>query len=216
MALSQHQVNAITVTMSSARMGTYLNATGFGTGATALEIYVWNALVSAAFFSTLHICEVVVRNAISHALELKYGNNWPWDPRFERTLSDWYKAELQSARKGIPSGSTGKVIAELKFSFWCNLFTSRQDQHLWNKHLHTVFPFLPFPLTVAAARTMLYNDMQTLRVFRNRIAHHEPIIAYPLAQHQARIKYLIKLRCGDTEDWLSQWEIVSQVLAARP
>jgi hypothetical protein len=94
-------------------------------------------LVSGAFFSTLHICEVVVRNAISHALELKYGANWPWDTGFERSLNKWAKSELHFAKHGIPIGSTGKVIAELKFAFWCRLFTAGQDQHIWNAHLHT-------------------------------------------------------------------------------
>ncbi len=197
-------------------MGTYLNATGFGAGATALDIYVWNALVSGAFFSALHICEVVVRNAISHALELKYGANWPWDAGFERSLPKWSKGELQSARQGIPIGSTGKVIAELKFAFWCRLFTAGQDQHIWTAHLRTVFPYLPFPLTVAAGRKILYDDMEALRGFRNRIAHHEPVFAYPLVEYQARIQRLLKLRCMQTEAWMSQWEIVSAALAARP
>lgn len=216
MVFTAQQISAITSSLSQARMGTYLNAQGFGSTATALDIYVWNALVSAAFFSALHVCEVVVRNAISHALELKYGANWPWDGRFERTLSTWYKGELQAARKNVPLGSTGKVVAELKFGFWCNLFTAGQDQHIWNVHLHTVFPHLPYPLTIPAARKMLFDDMEGLRRFRNRIAHHEPIFAYPLAEHQARIQRLIKLRSEQTEQWLAHWEIVTVALAARP
>jgi hypothetical protein len=63
---------------------------------------------------------------------------------------------------------------------------------------------------------MLYDDMEALRGFRNRIAHHEPIIAYPLAQLQDRIQRLVKVRCDKTADWLSHWEIVSLALAARP
>jgi hypothetical protein len=216
MAFSQNQIDAVTATISPARMGTYLHATGFGADATALDIYVWNALVSGAFFSALHICEVVVRNAIAQALELKYGNHWPWEAGFERSLPKWSKDELHSARHGMPAGSTGKVIAELKFAFWCRLFTAGQDQHIWNAYLHTVFPFLPFPLTVAAGRKMLYDDMETLRVFRNRIAHHEPVIAYPLAEHHTRIHRLIRFRCGETADWLSQWEVVRLALAAKP
>lgn len=216
MALSQQQIAAITASISPTRMGTYLNAKGFGAEATALDIYVWNALVSGAFFSTLHIFEVVIRNAIAQALELKYGANWPWDAGFERTLSKWLKGELQCARQKIIIGSTGKVIAELKFAFWCNLFTVGQDQHIWNAHMHTVFPNLPFPLTAAASRKMLRDDMETLRGLRNRIAHHEPVIAYPLAEHRTRIQRVLKLRCGHTEAWMHQWQIVNTALAARP
>jgi len=216
MALSQQQVTAITTTLSPARMGTYLSAQGFSPNTSALDIYVWNALVSGAFFSTLHICEVVVRNAIAHALELKYGSNWPWDAGFERSLPQWLKVELQSARNRMAVGSTGKVIAELKFVFWCYMFKSNQDQHIWNAYLHTVFPHLPKPLTVATGRSMLYDDMEALRVFRNRIAHHEPIFTYPLTEHLARIQRLIRLRCGDTMEWLLQWETVNAALAAKP
>lgn len=63
---------------------------------------------------------------------------------------------------------------------------------------------------------MLYTDMEKLRHFRNRIAHHEPIFAHPLEDHQARIFRLIQLRCGHTKEWLRQWELISDALSARP
>lgn len=157
-----------------------------------------------------------MRNGIAHALELKYGPDWPWNVGFERTLTATRKADLQLARQGILVGSTGKVIAELKFVFWCKMLTVRHDPHVWNVNLRMAFPFLPFPLTVAAARTILYQEMEALRVFRNRIAHHEPIFAYPLDDHHKRIVRLIKNRSGETAEWLTQWEVVSTALAAKP
>ncbi|MDN2669810.1 hypothetical protein OX459_00220 [Janthinobacterium sp. SUN026] len=216
MPLSPQQTASIAAALSPVRLGTYLNATGFGAGATALDIYVWNALASGALFSSLHICEVVVRNAVSHALDLKYGTNWPWDSGFERTLNAWSRAELQRARGRIRLGSPGKVVAELKFAFWCKMFTAGQDQHIWNAFLHTVFPFTPYPLSVAGARTQLYEDMEALRLIRNRIAHHESIINYPLAVCQSRVIRLINLRCEETQQWHALWETLSAVLAARP
>lgn len=216
MALTPIQTTAVVNSLSPVRLGTYLVATGFSSGATTLDIYVWNALVSGAFFSSLHICEVVMRNGIAHALELKYGLDWPWNPGFERTLTAARKVDLQQARQGISIGSTGKVIAELKFVFWCKMFTARHDLHVWNVNLRIAFPFLPFPLTIAAARTMLYDEMESLRRFRNRIAHHEPIFSYPLAEHQKRIIRLVKSRCSETAEWMGQWEIVTAALAAKP
>lgn len=214
--LTPAQEASIAATLSPVRLGTYINATGFSAQATTLDIYIWNALVSGAFFSALHICEVVIRNAIAEAIERKFGAHWPWDTGFERTLNKHWKFELQKARRGIPMGSTGKVIAELKFAFWCNMLTASQDQHIWNAHIHTVFPFVPYPMSVAGARSMLYTDMEKLRHFRNRIAHHEPIFAHPLEDHQARIFRLIQLRCGHTKEWLRQWELISDALSARP
>lgn len=216
MALTPLQTSAITSTISPVRLGTYLAATGFSPEATALDIYVWNALLSGAFFSSLHICEVAIRNGIACALELKYGANWPWHPGFEQTLPADRKRDLQQARQRIPVGSTGKVIAELKFYFWCTMFTVRHDPHVWDKHLRTAFPFIPYPLTIKAARTQLYEDMESLRAFRNRVAHHEPIFTYPLAELHGRISRLVKMRCGETAEWLAQWEVVTVALAAKP
>lgn len=207
---------AVVTALSPVRLGTYINATGFSPQAKTLDIYVWNALVSGAFFSALHVCEVVIRNAISDAVESKFGPDWPWDAGFERTLGKYWKLELQRARRGIPHGSTGKVIAELKFAFWCNMLTAAQDQHLWNANIRVVFPFLPLPLSIAGARAMLHDDMEKLRLLRNRIAHHEPIFAYPLVDHQIRILRLVQLRSSDTRKWLDHWEIMSATIAARP
>lgn len=214
--LTPQQHAAIVTTLSPVRMGTYINATGFSPQATALDVYVWNALVSGAFFSLLHICEVVVRNAISDAIERKFGPQWPWDTGFERTLNKKWKLELKNARQGIPVGATGKVIAELKFAFWCSMLTASHDQHIWNAFMHMAFPNLPYALSVPGARKLLHDDMETLRHFRNRIAHHEPIFAHKLAEQKARITRLINLRCRDTHGWLTQWEITNATLAARP
>ena len=166
--------------------------------------------------SSLHICEVVIRNAVAEAIEQKFGAHWPWNPGFERTLIKIWKIELARARHRIAVGSTGKVIAELKFAFWCNMLTASHDQHLWNASLHAVFPHLPLVLSVQGGRKLLYDDLDALRQFRNRIAHHEPIFAVKLAEQQARITRLIQLRNRETHQWLLDWEPVSTVLASRP
>ena len=216
MAISEQQVSAVIAALSPVRLGTYLNAKGFRASATVLDIYVWNALVSSAMFASLHICEVVVRNGASQALELKYGANWPWEVGFERTLSSWGKRELQLARHRKQFGAAGRVIADLSLGFWSHLFTAGQDQHLWIQYLRTVFPHTPLPLSVEGVRKTIYEDIEALRIIRNRIAHHEPIFAYPLEDYQERIFRLVKLRSMETANWLSQWEPVSAILKARP
>ncbi|MFX6760162.1 hypothetical protein ABTH30_24995, partial [Acinetobacter baumannii] len=75
----------------------------------------------------LHLCEVVLRNAVDDALGAKYGAAWPWAFAFEQSLpasSIAYGArhDLAKARAGLPIGQTGKVIAELKFVFWQRMF----------------------------------------------------------------------------------------------
>lgn len=110
--------------LSAARMGTYEVAATvvpkLPVLAEALALYAWNAQVSAALMVPLHVCEVVIRNAVSDALERVYGPAWPWSPGFERSLpapSHGYsvKNDLLNVRNRFPT--TGKVIPELKFIF---------------------------------------------------------------------------------------------------
>lgn len=219
--LTLQEATAITNTLSTTRMATYQAAitqaaNGFSASATEFDIYVWNALISGAFFSTLHICEIAIRNGIADALKQKYGASWPWDIGFERTLAHDEKQQLIRERNRFPVGATGKVIAELKFAFWGAMFTSRHDLHLWNDHLFTSFPFLPSPLTVVGRRIFLHAEINKIRKFRNRIAHHEPIFTYRLGDHHKRINDILNARCGDTSRWVRQWETVTATLAAKP
>lgn len=65
--------NSIKASLSAARVGTYEAYVGGHAGVDqtkkALNLYMWNAQVSAAFLVPLHICEVVTRNALSEVLE---------------------------------------------------------------------------------------------------------------------------------------------------
>jgi hypothetical protein len=220
--LSQIEVNTIINTLSPLRISTFQNATGFSAGADALEIYTWNALTSGAFFSSLHICEIVIRNGVAGAIERTYGANWPWNRTFESSLPQVHsnqfnpRVELIRARGKVEAGETGKVIAELKFAFWCHMLTRRYDGRIWNPHIRKEFPFLPPYLSAPDCRLLIYKKFDVLRIFRNRIAHHEHIFSQPLIDHHERIKDLIKWRCNSSSYWLSQWEIVTTVLANRP
>ena len=80
-------IQAVKNSLSLPRIGTYeaaLDSAGNPiTSRQALHLYAWNAQVSAALMAPLHICEVVVRNAVSDALEAVYGQNWPRSVGFE-------------------------------------------------------------------------------------------------------------------------------------
>jgi len=122
-------VSAVKKALSSARMSTYEVAVAHNDIAT-LALYAWNAQVSAALLAPLHICEVVVRNAVSDTLEAIYGARWPWSNGFEQSLPDprlgySQRKDLQQARSRAQT--TGKVIPELKFVFWQKMFTGRYD-----------------------------------------------------------------------------------------
>ena len=123
-------IQAVKNSLSLPRIGTYeaaLDSAGNPiTSRQALHLYAWNAQVSAALMAPLHICEVVVRNAVSDALEAVYGQNWPRSVGFEQSLPapHYGYSQLKDVRAACRAhNTTGKVIPELKFVFWQKMFT---------------------------------------------------------------------------------------------
>ena len=216
-------INTVKSMLSAARMGTYervLDAAGNQISLPmALELYAWNAQVSAAFLTPLHICEVVTRNAVAEAIENQYGTRWPWSIGFEKSLPVSTRgycltADLQNARRHAKT--TGKVIPELKFVFWQKMLTHRNDMRLWNPYLAQAFPNLPPGQSVSQSRQAIYNDLEHIRTLRNRIAHHEPIFSRNLLNDFQKISGLIALRCAVTAQWMSVNQQVLAIISTRP
>lgn len=85
MPFSAEELRDLPDIISAPRFATYLQAKG-GHVADALELYAWNAEVSAAFMVPLHLAEVAIRNAAAEAIEAVHGANWPWVKGFIRGL----------------------------------------------------------------------------------------------------------------------------------
>ena len=214
-------IDAVRAALSAARMGTFEAAAGVQSDddPAALLLYAWNAEVSGAFLAPLHVCEVVIRNAVSDALEALYGPRWPWSATFERSLPDPMQGysprrDLQNARRAAQT--TGKVIPELKFVFWQKMFTGRYDTRIWDQHLRRVLPNLDPAKPVATLRQAIYGDLERVRLLRNRIAHHEPIFARALADDYQTILALVTYRCAVTAAWLDSNQTATAIIAAKP
>lgn len=210
-------------TLSAARLSTYegiigLNGNPLSTNH-ALKLYGWNAQVSAAFFSPLHLCEVVIRNAVASVLEAKYGDEWPWSSSFEVSLPNPQRGynprcDLIKSRRGM--ATAGKVIPELNFVFWQKMLTSRFDSRLWDTYLHQAFPNHAPGTTVGDLRLRIHNDLEQVRKLRNRIAHHEPIMQRNLDDDFEKISSLIEFRCVPTSEWMKKNQFVTPLMSLRP
>lgn len=203
-------------TLSLPRMQTFDNAATSDAG--AVELYRWNAEISAAFMFPLHIAEVSVRNAVSEAVSHVYGSAWPWANGFRRSLPQppgGYKPARDLSNAANRESTTGKVIPELKFVFWQTMFTARHDSRIWSQQIIGLFPHCS-TTTAPALRQRLYNDLDQIRTLRNRIAHHEPIFSRALGDDLAAITDLVRIRSTDTANWLAAHETVSELLTKRP
>jgi hypothetical protein len=210
-------IQAVRDALSPPRIETYERAVVVAgdIGPAAIALYDWNAQISGAFMAPLHICEVVVRNAVSDALTALYGDRWPWSPVFEASLPTSRfgyspRRDLADARRG--QVTTGKVIPELKFVFWQKMFTGRHDVRVWEPHLRRVLPNLDASKSVADLRLAIYDELEEIRKLRNRIAHHEPIFARNLTNDLAKVEALIRFRCQHTANWMMQNQWVTSHL----
>ncbi|MBD7917989.1 hypothetical protein H9657_06815 [Cellulomonas sp. Sa3CUA2] len=215
---TSHDPVAICRTLSRARSATYLRAAAQDQAA-AVDLYGWNARVSAALILPAHFAEVSVRNAVDDALSSVYGERWPWSDGFYRTLpapgGRVYKPRDDLAANRARYGTTGKVVADLKFVFWQTMFTARHDGRLWSRNIVRSFPNAG-QIDPKALRGRIYDDLEVVRRLRNRLAHHEPVFARDLADDLRRMLELVDLRCTATGVWLRDMEDVTALLRRRP
>lgn len=216
---------AIQASLSVPRMATYVAATAANPALPgAVALYSWNAEIAAAFLHPLHICEVVIRNAVADALENIYGPNWPWDNGFQLSLplqvGRLYPRDelLKKAQKiaARPHPSTGKVVAELAFAFWEFMFTQRHDPTIWSSQGALVIPHAPVGAQYFQIRAAIHSRLGVIRKLRNRIAHHEPIFGRNLSGDLQMIEEVVRFRCPDTAAWMMQHQRVQALLHQRP
>ena len=160
---------------SPARLNKYLTACGGDTMA-ALTLYRHNIKLCQKCYGILNIFEVVLRNAINEHYKAYFA-----DP-------DWIRHQLQPGgmldsypRRGsvlnaiaeLDNGgryTNDRVVSSVTFGFWTYLFT-RVPFRRGGSTLLQVFP----AKTIGLGQRAIFNELQTIKDFRNRIAHHEAI-----------------------------------------
>ncbi|MGL1337434.1 hypothetical protein ACSTJQ_12695 [Vibrio parahaemolyticus] len=210
---------AIEQALSTPRFSTYraaiLSVLGEECPVTALELYQWNAQLASRFFLPLHIYEVALRNAISDAICLRYGSNWPVNTYFQNSLNYQDKRTLTKAIDENGYNGVGKLLPELKFVWFENMLTARHDGRIWSRYFKTVFPNSPSGLDTALLRRTLKESCYVVRKFRNRCGHHEPIFNNPnLLNVLPLMCEAIAWRSEETHKWFHEQESVTVLLNA--
>ncbi|GAA5483327.1 hypothetical protein [Haloferula sargassicola] len=153
-----------------------------------LARYLLNMALCESLYSPLQICEIALRNAIHrHASSLMGRDDWYDAPGFP--LTHWAGKEVSKAKAKITKAgkpvTAARVVAELQFGFWTSLFEDHYEKHtpFLPKAFKPVFPHLPKSLHKRKDRKA---DLETIRVLRNHVFHHERIVHWKNldAQHQ--------------------------------
>ena len=161
----------------------------------------------------LGVVEVTLRNAIDAQLVALHGNDWHSSVHFRSSvLTPESLAALDKAisRAGL-NASRGQVIAELTFDFWSNLLRPAYGS-FWRTNLNVVFPNIPSRLSRRDVQAMVRD----INIFRNRVAHHEPVLDLNITDIHAKIVELVDLRCAQTAGWLRHHSTLSAAIRTRP
>ncbi|MFC8040719.1 hypothetical protein ACFUOZ_15315 [Paenarthrobacter sp. NPDC057355] len=216
--------------LSPERFGTYLTASG-GSRRRALDLYEWNAHLGAAFLHDLGHLEVGLRNAYDRQLAaaVVVGDTHWSDPatlltlfpisyrkqrgqRVDTNATSRRKVEEARTRAGMVQGqrspAPGKVLAETTFGFWTYLTSDFHEKAIWVPYLHKAFP-------PGTDRKHLNRTLIRVRDFRNRVAHHEPILSGSEGRRR-EISFVVKALSPAANRHLTVQSEVAAILAKRP
>jgi len=137
----------------------------------AIKLYKVNIQLSESFYTTLSILEITLRNAIHQSCKRHFKDDYWFKNKLPKDLVAYVtdtENKILAAHK-IPTPD--RIVSELTFGFWTTLFNRKYASQLW-KPLHQIFIHTPHPLR---QRAEISPRLNTIRGFRNRVYHYEPI-----------------------------------------
>lgn len=204
-------VASLKASLSEPRFATYLTKAS-GNETFAFASYLYNARLAKSFLFPLSVAEVTLRNAVDGVLLQMFGTAWHQDADFrDNILTPESLGALDKATQRARSIERGKVIAELTFDFWSNLFRN-EYAGLWRTKANIAFP----GLVHREGRHEIQLLVREINRLRNRVAHHEPILDMNVPDQHSKIIKLVELRCQVTANWMRHHSTVSVVMRSRP
>lgn len=196
------------VAFSPARLSRYKAACG-GDTRKAMTLYRYNVKLCQKYYAVLNIFEIILRNAIDRHFRLYYNDlNW-----IEHQLqaggmlahSPQKTEALKHIRDLTKRGklTLDKVVSAQSLGFWTYMF-NKIPFNAGGKKILDVFP----NKQVGLGQKAVYNELQDIKQFRNRIAHHEPIcfdaswnrnMAYAQQNYKQILKYISFLGYSDKQ-----------------
>jgi hypothetical protein len=224
--------------LSPARYKKY-QAAAQGDTARAARLYMWNCELSAAYWPSISLVEIAVRNAIDVQLCARLGvtreHGWHPEalddkPRIHLTNKERDKIKKSIEvfdRKNNPAGQPntvtptgGDVVSGLSLGFWVALVGEGIPrghgqiydyfQKLWRPFLYQAFPNYG-----AAGRSSpgpIRNGLRKFELLRNRIAHHEPIYMLSPTFNLANIITIASWIDTDLSEYIREHEQVTTTI----
>lgn len=208
---------------SAARLNKYKNACEGNTGK-ALVLYRNNVKLCQKFYGVLNIFEIVLRNAINiHYTAYFHDTDWIYHQLQTGGMLE-YSPQRDSILENIGSMkakgkyTSDKLVASVSFGFWTYMFT-KVPFRLGGQSILKIFPLRQ----TGVGQKTIFKELQQIKNFRNRIAHHEPIcfdatgkksIVYAQSNYELILKYIAFLGY-DKNDLLFALDVMPDAIMNR-
>ncbi len=165
----------------------------------ALELYALNTQLSEALYTPMQMLEVALRNRIHSVMTGAKHDRWFEDDGFPvvQIQRDQLVKAVADIRAKNKEPTPGRIVAALTFSFWTSML-SPVYENLWQTTLHHIACREDGK---GLRRKDFSRPLNEIRVLRNRIAHHEPILHWDLPKHHANIMQLTRWLSPAAADW---------------
>ena len=160
------------IALSVPRLGKYRIACN-GDKNKALILYRYNIKLCQKFYGILGVLEVVLRNAIDKHFRLHlHDDDWLITQAQSGFLINYQDVIFKERDKLVNTSkyTCDKLVASLSLGIWTFMF-SRNCYKNSGKTLLQIFPNKTHGLN----QQDIYADLNKIRTFRNRLAHHEPL-----------------------------------------
>ncbi|HEV2479653.1 MAG TPA: Abi family protein [Puia sp.] len=169
--------------MSIPRMSRYVTAT-MGNSRKAMTLYRLNLRLSQELFTVISCFEVALRNRIDQHYSIRSGNDWLRDSAlpggmFNNRHCGKTPYIISEALRKLSSYTHPKLVAEMDFGFWRYTF-ARHQFFAGGQSLLAIFPAKPISTRINRYdHNYVFAELEKINIFRNRIAHHEPVCFLP-------------------------------------
>ncbi|MEG0183522.1 MAG: Abi family protein [Stenotrophomonas sp.] len=175
-------------------------------------LYGINLQLCESLYVPLQTLEVSLRNRIHQVLLTAHGPCWFDTERRVLRISRQHEqvgaatADLRRQGRAITPGG---IISHLTFGFWTMMF-NKEHEVLWQQVLHRISAD---PARRGLQRKQFSTPLVRIRHLRNRIAHHESILHWPLRQHHADMMQLMEWITPEAAAWCRQHDRFPSLLA---
>jgi len=202
-------MQTLELSLSPERLLPYL-ALAKGHLKTAILLYERNTVLSEALYGVTQAAEVALRNSIHRTLGVAHQSMWFASVGLTDPQADMVLEATDSIRRKNRTMTPGAIVGELNLGFWTSLISTKYEKTLWVPHLHRIF-INAVKIKIDAGknvskvkmdRSEIYLRLESIRMLRNKIAHHELILNLDLEKLYRDTIESLNWICPTSANWV--------------